>query len=72
MAGLGQQNGEQVIRKLLIVGGMTRIRWIARKGVLPDNWPARILGRKPRMAAAVALANKTWAMMTREQNFWIA
>lgn len=65
--------GQNDIRRLLIVGAMSRIRWIVRKGVLPDNWLGRILGRKPRMVAAVALANKMariiWAMMTREQNY---
>lgn len=68
--------GQHDIRKLLIVGAMSRIRWIVRKGVLPDNWLGRILGRKPRMVAAVALANKMariiWAMMTREQNYRMA
>ena len=37
---------------------MSRIRWIVRKGVLPDNWLGRLLARKSRMVAAVALANK--------------
>lgn len=64
------------IRKLLIVGAMSLIRWIVRKGVLPDNWLEVILGRKPRMVAAIALANKMariiWAMMTREQNYRMA
>ena len=68
--------GQTDIRKLLIVGAMSRIRWIVRKGVLPDNWLGHILGRKPRMVAAVALANKMariiWAMMTREQNYRMA
>ena len=68
--------GQTDIRKLLIVGAMSLIRWIVRKGVLPDNWPGGILGRKPWMVAAVALANKMariiWAMMTREQNYRMA
>ena len=68
--------GQADIRKLLIVGAMSRIRWIVRKGVMPDNWLGRLVGRKPRMAAAVALANKMarniWAMMTREQNYGMA
>ncbi|WP_371033275.1 transposase [Methylosinus sp. PW1] len=34
------------IRKLLIVGTMSRIRWIVRKGVLPDHWLGRILGAR--------------------------
>lgn len=68
--------GQTDIRKLLIVGVMSLIRWIVRKGVLPDNWLGGILGRKPRMVAAVALANKMAriirAMMTREQNYRMA
>lgn len=68
--------GQTDIRKLLIVGAMSLIRWIVRKGVLPDNWLGASLGRKPRMVAAVALANKMariiWAMMTREQNYRMA
>jgi transposase len=68
--------GQTDIRKLLIVGAMSLIRWIVRKGVLPDNWLGSILSRKPRMVAAVALANKMariiWAMMTREQNYRMA
>ena len=68
--------GQTDIRRLLIVGAMSLIRWIVRKGVLPDNWLGHILGRKPRMVSAVALANKMarikWAMMTREQNYRMA
>ncbi len=68
--------GQSDIRKLLIVGAMSRIRWIVRKGVLPDNWLGRLMGRKPRMVAAVALANKMaraiWAMMTRAENYRLA
>lgn len=68
--------GQTDIRRLLIVGAMSLIRWIVRKGVLPDNWLGHILGRKPRMVAAVALANKMariiWAMMTSEQNYRMA
>lgn len=64
------------IRKLLIVGAMSPIKWIVRKGVLPDNWLGHVLGRKPRMVAAVALANKMarmiWAIMTREENYRMA
>jgi transposase len=68
--------GQTDIRKLLIVGAMSRIRWIIRKGVMPDNWLGRVVARKPRMVAAVALANKMarniWAMMTKEQNYRMA
>jgi len=50
--------GQSDIRRLLVVGAMSRIRWIVRKGVLPDNWLGRLMARKPRMVVAVALANK--------------
>lgn len=56
-----------------LVGAMSRIRWIIREGVLPDNWLGKLVRRKPRMVAAVALANKMariiWAIMAREQNY---
>lgn len=75
LGGVGKM-GEADIRKLLIVGAMNRIRCILRKGVLLDNWFGRVLGRKPRMVAAVALASKMArmirAMMIREENYRIA
>lgn len=65
--------GQADIRKLPIVGAISRIGWIVRKGVLLDNWLGHMLGRKPRMVAAAALANKMarriWAMMTQEENY---
>ncbi|GAB7554126.1 hypothetical protein NRB_36370 [Novosphingobium sp. 11B] len=68
--------GQSDIRKLLVVGAMSRIRWIVRKGVLPDNWLGRMMARRPRMVVAVALANKMaraiWAMMTREEDYRLA
>jgi transposase len=68
--------GQSDIRKLLVVGAMSRIRWIVRKGVLQDNWVGRLMARKPRMVVAVALANKMariiGAMMTREENYRLA
>lgn len=68
--------GQTDIRTLLILGAMGRIRWIVRKGVMPDNWLGRVVARKPRMVVAVALANKMarniWAMMTTEQNYRMA
>jgi len=68
--------GQSDIRKLLVVGAMSRIRWIVRKGTLPDNWLGRLMARRPRMVVAVALANKMariiWAMMTREEDCRLA
>lgn len=65
--------GQEDIRKLLIVGAMSCIRWICRRGTNPDNWLGRLLARKPRMVAAVALANKMaraiWAMVVKQQDY---
>ncbi|TWB83075.1 transposase [Nitrospirillum amazonense] len=65
--------GQDDIRRLLIIGAMSRIRWICRRGATPDNWLGRLLLRKPRMVAAVALANKMartlWAMVIRQQDY---
>jgi len=68
--------GQCDIRKLLIVGAMSVIRWVARRGSSPDRWLANLVARKPRMAAAVALANKmarvVWAITTKGEDYRMA
>ncbi|MEZ5923842.1 MAG: hypothetical protein R3D57_05600 [Hyphomicrobiaceae bacterium] len=68
--------GQADIRNLLIVGAMSRIRSIIRKGISRDNWLGRLVERKPRMVAAVTLANKMaliiWPIMTRVQSYRMA
>ena len=49
--------GQTDIRRLLIVGAMSVIRWVVRKGGSPNRWLAALVARKPKMVAAVALAN---------------
>jgi transposase len=65
--------GQRDIRRLLIIGAMTVIRWADRKGVMPGSWLARMLDRKPRLVVAIALANKmaraAWAMLTKQEDF---
>jgi transposase len=60
--------GQRDIRRLLIIGAMAVVRWAARRGT-KDPWLARMLTRKPRMLAAVALANKMariiWALVIK-------
>ncbi|MEP4986607.1 MAG: IS110 family transposase, partial [Paracoccaceae bacterium] len=62
--------GQREIRRLLIIGAMSVIRWATRKGTTPGTWLHSILQRKPRKVAAIALANKMartlWAMETRK------
>lgn len=37
---------------------MSVIRWVVRKGGIENRWLADLVARKPKMVAAVALANK--------------
>ena len=66
--------GQRDIRRLLIVGAMTVVRWATRKGALKGTWLHRMLERKPRMLVAIALANKMarsiWAMLTKGEDYW--
>lgn len=68
--------GQRDIRRLLIIGAMTRIRWALRNGAPEGSWLARMLARKPRLVVAMALANKTarviWAMMTRREDYRVS
>ncbi len=50
--------GQRDLRRLLVSGAIANIRWAERRGT-DDPWLEGMLARKPRMVAAVALANKT-------------
>lgn len=68
--------GQTDIRRLLIVGAISVIRWAVRKGGSANRWLATLVMRKPKMVAAVALANKMarmiWALTTKEQGYRMA
>ena len=68
--------GQTDIRRLLIVGAMSVIRWVVRKGGSANRWLAALVARKPKMVAAVALANKMarmiWAVTTKQENYRMA
>lgn len=68
--------GQCDIRKLLIVGAMSVIRWVVRKGGSANRWLANLVARNPLMVAAVALTNKMarmiWAMTTKQENYRMA
>jgi len=63
--------GQRDIRRLLIIGAMSVIAGSRRKGRCDNLWLADKLARKPRMVAAIALANKMarqiWAMVTKNE-----
>ena len=65
--------GQRDIRRLLIIGAMSRVRWAVRKGAPEGSWLARMLARKPRMVVAIALANKmarsVWAMLRKQEDY---
>jgi transposase len=68
--------GQTDIRRLLIVGAMSVIRWVVRKGGSTNRWLAALVARKPKMVAAVPLANKMarmiWAMTTKQEDYRMA
>lgn len=65
--------GQADIRRLLIIGAMSRLNWLGRKRISKGSWLARMLDRKPRMLVAIALANKMaraiWAMLTKKEDY---
>lgn len=68
--------GQTDIRRLLIAGSMSVIRWVVRTAALANRWLAALVAHKPRMVAAVALANKMarmiWAMTTKKEDYQMA
>lgn len=64
--------GQRDIRRLLIVGATAVVRGACRKGAPEGTWLHRMLARKPRMRAAIALANKMarsiWGMLTKAED----
>ena len=65
--------GQTDIRRLLIIGAMSVIRWVVRKGGSTNRWLVALVARKPKMVVAVALANKMarmiWAMTRKQENY---
>ena len=59
--------GQRDIRRRLMIGAMAIIRLASRKGGPEGSWLHRMLGSKPRMLVAIALANTMaraiWAML---------
>lgn len=67
------KEGQVDIRRLLIIGAMTRIAWVGRKPIQDGSWLDRMLKRKPKMLVAIALANKMartiWAVLTKQEDY---
>lgn len=65
--------GQADIRRLLIIGAMSRLNWMGRQSILEGSWLAGMSARKPKMLVAIALANKMaraiWAMLTKQKDY---
>jgi transposase len=65
--------GQADIRRLLIIGAMSRLNWLGRRTIPEGSWLARMSARKPRMLVAIALANKMaraiWAMLAKNEDY---
>jgi transposase len=65
--------GQRDLRRLLIIGAMSVVRWASRRGAPVGSWLARMLVRKPRMLVATALANKmariAWALLATGEDY---
>jgi len=65
--------GQADIRRLLIIGAMTRMNWLGCRSITPGSWLSRMIARKPKLLTAIALANKMsriiWAMLRNGTNY---
>lgn len=65
--------GQADIRRLLIIGAMSRLTWIGQRTIVEGSWLSRMLARKPKMLVAIALANKMarqiWAMLMKNEDY---
>ncbi|MDP1669676.1 IS110 family transposase [Phaeovulum sp.] len=65
--------GQSDIRRLLIIGAMSRLNWMGARSIREGSWLARLRERKPKMLVAIALANKMaraiWAMLTKQEDY---
>ena len=71
--GRTSKSGQRDIRRLLIIGAMAVISGTKVRPPAESSWLGRMLARKPRMLAAIALANKMarmlWAMIVKNEEF---
>jgi transposase len=73
MGGISRAGNER-LRQLLVIGATAVIKVAVRPGnKLATEWLLKLLQRRPRKLAAVALANKmarmVWAVMTRNEAY---
>ncbi len=67
------KRGDVYLRKLLIHGARSSLRWADRKQDGRSRWVSELATRRGQNIAAVALANKTvrtaWVLITRNEEY---
>lgn len=67
------KRGDVYLRTLLIHGARAVVQHLQRRVDQPDSWLKRLLGRRNKNVAAVALANKNariaWALLAHDREF---
>ena len=67
------KKGNTYIRRLLVTGATSMLRYARAKTAAGADWVNGLLQRRPARLVTVAMANKTariaWAVMTKEENF---
>lgn len=65
------KRGDGYLRKLLVHGARTVLRWSKHKDRAPSAWLSGMLARRPTNVVLVAMANKTartvWVLLTRKE-----
>jgi len=67
------KRGDRYIRRLLVIGAMSVIRFARAKAASGSDWLSRLLQRRPTKVAALALANKMariiWALLASKESY---
>src|SRR5712671_3537470 len=67
------KRGDSYLRKLLVHGARTTIRWVGRKTDRRSQWIRQLVERRGKNRTAVAVANKhariVWALLTSHQDY---
>lgn len=67
------KRGDGYLRKLLVHGARTVLRWSRGKPTARSSWQQALLARRPTCVVLVAMANKTarivWALLTRKETY---
>jgi transposase len=70
------KRGDSYLRKLLVHGARTTIRWVGRKMDRRSQWIQQLVERRGKNRTAVAVANKNarivWALLTSHQDYQLA